>query len=92
MRNLTQNEKYSIYNVYHDYSSKYVKGRYWKIVDETVAYDMNKEKEKEEEGELSLMLKSEFVDFRCVWREAGLFGIKSFGLVIRYFVLYCPWL
>ena len=31
------------------------------------------------------MLKSEFVDFRCVWREAGLFGIKSFGLVIRYF-------
>ena len=71
---------------------KSVSNRYWKIDDHIYSIDRRNENEGINEKqsvtsgkfEESIDSKSEFFDFRCVWRESGFFGTNSYGLVIRY--------
>ena len=73
---------------------KCVPNRYWKLDDHIYCYDQRNENKGINENqsvtsgkfEESIGSKSEFVDFRCVWKESGFLGMNSYGLVIRYFL------
>lgn len=75
---------------------KYMPDSYWKIDSGISPPDLHergnkgkwgeKPKEKGEEIEGTVHSNSEFIDFRCSWKESGVFGIYTYGLLMRYFL------